>query len=153
MRIRVAGAIAAKARLTSMVAVPFAIEMPRSRLPAGTAVVTPAARSAAFGPAKSSRTAAVATAGVRGTVRFVSQSLPVPRSSQTSRVIREPAWGVAAAGPAARETARRARRGTIRRFRMVRSFRAGGDSAAVQGHGDFHDLPGGRGIGMERGED
>src|SRR5689334_7753561 len=122
---RVAGAAAAKARLTSMVAVPPEIEMLRRRLQDGTAVVTPAARSAAFGPAKSSRTAAVATPGTRGTVRFVSHSLPVPRSSQTSSVIREPRWDVAFAVPAASETARRATRGTIRRFRMVRSFPVG----------------------------
>src|SRR5690242_11482988 len=101
-----------------MVAVPFAIEMARRRLPAGTAVVTPAACSAAFGPAKSRRTAAVATPGTRGTVRLVSHSLPAARSSQTSSVIRGPAWRVAAAVPAAGETARRAATRIVSRKRM-----------------------------------
>jgi len=54
---------AANARLTSIVAVRRAlIEMPRSRLPDGTAEPTPAVLSAAFGPAKSCLT--LSTAGV-----------------------------------------------------------------------------------------
>jgi hypothetical protein len=90
VRICALGAAAAKSLLTSMVAVPFATAIPRRRVPPGIAVRMPAARSAAFGPARSSRTAVVATAGVRGTVRFVTQSLPAARSSQTCTVIREP---------------------------------------------------------------
>ena len=92
---------AANARLTSIVAVPLAIEMPRSLLPCGTAEPTPAAVSGGFGPVNRRSIAAVATPGVCVTVRLLCQSMP-PRSKNTSSLILGPACAVAVAelGPA-----------------------------------------------------
>ncbi len=116
MRICVRAAGAANAPETSTVAIPPLIDTPRSLLPAGTADVTPAAVSAAFGPANRRLIAAVAAPGVRVTVRFVSHSL-APRSNQTLSVIRGPAGDVAAAAGPMPESAATARAATTRGMR------------------------------------
>jgi hypothetical protein len=73
---------AANARLTSIVAVPLAIEMPRSLLPCGTAEPTPAAVSGGFGPVNRRSIAALATPGVCVTVRLLCQRAPRARRTR-----------------------------------------------------------------------
>src|SRR6476469_6487147 len=116
MRIRVRAAGAANVLETSTVATPLAIDTPCSVLPAGTSDVTPAAVSAALGPANRRLIAAAAAPGVRATVRFVNQSLP-PRSNQTLSVIRGPGCGAAAAAGPMPDSAATARAATTRGMR------------------------------------